>query len=104
MGSVGLSLIMEDISNGFIAFAITTVLTVVVGEIIPQSICTRHGLAIGATMWWFALQKLLFIKENFRLIMVFMIILAPIVFPLGFFHIIFFVLNYFRFFVGLCFG
>jgi metal transporter CNNM len=53
MVNVGMSLIMEDISNGIVAFLVSTVLTVLVGEIIPQSICTRHGLAIGAALWWY---------------------------------------------------
>jgi metal transporter CNNM len=55
MCSIGSSLILEDISNGLIAFVITTVLNVVIGEIIPQSICTKYGLAIGAALWWYVL-------------------------------------------------
>jgi CBS domain containing-hemolysin-like protein len=53
MANVGLSLIMEEfilkyhflflvnfsISNGIVAFLLSTALTVFVGEIVPQSIC-----------------------------------------------------------------
>ncbi|KAA6380387.1 MAG: metal transporter CNNM, partial [Streblomastix strix] len=70
MVNVGISLIMENLSNPLISFLVSSILMVFVGEIIPQAICYRHGLAIGAALWW--------------LIFFFMVILSPIVFPLGF--------------------
>lgn len=44
-----LPIILDDIlSGGWQAIVASTALIVIFGEIIPQSICVRHGLAIGA--------------------------------------------------------
>ncbi|KAH9940457.1 uncharacterized protein BXZ73DRAFT_42641 [Epithele typhae] len=45
-----LPVISEDVlGSGITSVAISTVLIVIFSEIIPQSLCTRYGLAIGAT-------------------------------------------------------
>ncbi|KAL3427911.1 duf21 and cbs domain protein [Phlyctema vagabunda] len=38
----------SDVKGGWFAVLTSTVLIVIFGEIIPQSICAKHGLAIGA--------------------------------------------------------
>ena len=42
------SILMADLTTGLIGFLLTTVLVVVFGEIVPQAICSRYGLLIGA--------------------------------------------------------
>jgi metal transporter CNNM len=37
---------------GFIAVIASTVLLVIFSEIIPQAVCSRHGLAIGSFFAW----------------------------------------------------
>ncbi|KAI0329228.1 DUF21-domain-containing protein [Cubamyces sp. BRFM 1775] len=41
------------LGGGVVSVVASTVLIVIFSEIIPQSLCTRHGLAIGANMAWF---------------------------------------------------
>ncbi|RPD63797.1 DUF21-domain-containing protein [Lentinus tigrinus ALCF2SS1-6] len=49
-----LPIISEPVlGGGVVSVVISTVLIVIFSEIIPQSLCTRHGLAIGAHMAWF---------------------------------------------------
>ncbi|KAF0719899.1 Aste57867_696 [Aphanomyces stellatus] len=43
-----LSIIMADITSGALGFVVSTVIIVLFGEIIPQAVCSRHALAIGA--------------------------------------------------------
>ncbi|EKX51381.1 hypothetical protein GUITHDRAFT_65872 [Guillardia theta CCMP2712] len=43
-----LSIIMADMTSGFAGFLISTLSIVIFGEIIPQSVCSRHPLAIGS--------------------------------------------------------
>jgi metal transporter CNNM len=42
------SVLLADITSGLIGVCASTFLIVIFGEIIPQSVCTRHGLKIGA--------------------------------------------------------
>ncbi|CRG99535.1 protein MAM3, putative [Plasmodium relictum] len=41
------SLLLSEITNGITSFIISTIIITIFGEIIPQSICSKHGLAIG---------------------------------------------------------
>jgi metal transporter CNNM len=38
----------QDVKGGWFAVLTSTILIVIFGEIIPQSVCAKHGLAIGA--------------------------------------------------------
>ncbi|SCO61288.1 protein MAM3, putative, partial [Plasmodium berghei] len=41
------SLLLSEVTDGFTAFIVSTLIITIFGEIIPQSICSKHGLAIG---------------------------------------------------------
>ncbi|ETW01996.1 hypothetical protein H310_06514 [Aphanomyces invadans] len=43
-----LSILMADITSGFLGFIVSTIVIVLFGEIFPQAACSRHALAIGA--------------------------------------------------------
>eukprot|EP00871_Galdieria_phlegrea_P001747 jgi/Galph1/2573/GphlegSOOS_G1248.1 len=43
----GLSIISADIVGGLVGFAVSTVAILILGEIIPQSVCHRYGLKVG---------------------------------------------------------
>ena len=56
-----LSILLADISSGVVGLLSSTVLIVILGEIIPQATCSRHGLVIGAKtryVTWFFLVLL----------------------------------------------
>jgi len=42
------SVLLSTLTSGLVGFAISTVLITVFGEIIPQAVCARYALAIGA--------------------------------------------------------
>jgi len=46
--NASLTIIMDDITSGIWAVVMSTLAIVVFGEIVPQAICSRHGLAVGA--------------------------------------------------------
>lgn len=52
-----LTIIIDKISTGTIAIVVSTVCIMIIGEIIPQSICSRYSLLIGSytryIMWFF---------------------------------------------------
>ncbi|RHY23684.1 hypothetical protein DYB32_009090, partial [Aphanomyces invadans] len=52
-----LAIIMADMTSGTLGFLLTTFLLVVFGELIPQALCSRHALYIGAKslpiVWFF---------------------------------------------------
>ncbi|ORZ01327.1 hypothetical protein BCR43DRAFT_486762 [Syncephalastrum racemosum] len=51
-----LPIILDGVlGGGWQAVVISTALIVIFGEVIPQSICVRHGLAIGAKTAWMVL-------------------------------------------------
>ena len=43
---------MANLTDGLVGLALSTLSIVVVGEIIPQAACSRHGLFIGANTVW----------------------------------------------------
>jgi metal transporter CNNM len=43
----GLSILWADIVGGIVGFAVSTLSVLILGEIIPQSICHRYGLKVG---------------------------------------------------------
>jgi metal transporter CNNM len=42
------TVILDSLTSGLIAVIIATLSIVILGDIIPQAICSRHGLAVGA--------------------------------------------------------
>lgn len=49
-----MAILLEDLTgSGLVAVAGATAGIVVIGEIIPQALCSRYGLAIGAKTVWF---------------------------------------------------
>lgn len=47
-----LSILLADLTDGTVGFIISTLLIVFLGEIVPQALCSRHPLAIGAHTLW----------------------------------------------------
>lgn len=64
-----LTILLDDLSNGLYAVIGATLGIVIFGEIIPQAICSRHGLAVGARTIW--------------LTRLFMLITFPLSFPIS---------------------
>ena len=42
------SIVIADLTTGLVGFLVSTPLIVILGEIIPQASCQRHGLRVGA--------------------------------------------------------
>ena len=64
-----LTILLDTLTSGLVAVIGATMGIVIFGEIIPQAICSRHGLAVGAYTIW--LTKL------------FMLITFPLSFPIS---------------------
>ena len=64
-----LSIFMADLTSGIVGLVVSTALIVILGEITPQSVCTRHGLLVGA--------KTIYITQFF------MIIFYPVTWPIS---------------------
>ena len=56
LGNVAVNSLLSILSAGIVGegagFFISTAVIVVFGEIVPQAICTRHGLKAGAYLSW----------------------------------------------------
>ncbi|KAM3925155.1 metal transporter CNNM4 isoform 2-T2 [Leptodactylus fuscus] len=63
------TLLDELIGSGLWAVAASTMGIVVLGEIVPQALCSRHGLAVGANTLW--------------LTRVFMVLTFPVAYPVS---------------------
>ncbi|XP_075221669.1 metal transporter uex isoform X2 [Lycorma delicatula] len=42
------TILLDDLTSGLVAVVTSTLAIVILGEITPQAVCSRHGLAIGA--------------------------------------------------------
>jgi len=47
-----LTILLDGLSSGLVAVVASTISIVLFGEIVPQAICSRHGLAVGAKTVW----------------------------------------------------
>ncbi len=52
-----LTILLDTLTSGIVAVVGATLAIVIMGEIVPQAICSRHGLAVGAHTIWFELFK-----------------------------------------------
>ncbi|XP_054785432.1 DUF21 domain-containing protein At4g14240-like isoform X3 [Prosopis cineraria] len=64
-----LPIYLDRIFNEYVAIILSVTFVLVFGEVIPQAICTRYGLAVGANVIW--------------LVRILMIICYPIAYPIG---------------------
>ncbi|OXA64215.1 metal transporter CNNM4 [Folsomia candida] len=67
--NASLTILVDDLTSGLIAIMMSTLAIVIFGEIIPQAICSRHGLAVGA--------KTIYVTKFF------MCITCPLAYPLS---------------------
>ncbi|KAK9664841.1 hypothetical protein RND81_14G072700 [Saponaria officinalis] len=64
-----LPIYLDKLFNQYVAIILSVTLVLAFGEVIPQAICTRYGLAVGANFVW--------------LVRILMIVSYPISFPIG---------------------
>ncbi|CAH2079270.1 unnamed protein product [Thlaspi arvense] len=65
----GLPIYLDKLFNEYVAIILSVTFVLAFGEVIPQAICTRYGLAVGANFVW--------------LVRILMILCYPIAFPIG---------------------
>ncbi|XP_058208534.1 DUF21 domain-containing protein At4g14240-like isoform X1 [Rhododendron vialii] len=64
-----LPIYLDKLFNQYVAIVLSVTFVLAFGEVIPQAICTRYGLAVGANFVW--------------LVRILMIICYPIAYPIG---------------------
>ncbi|KAI8561417.1 hypothetical protein RHMOL_Rhmol04G0338000 [Rhododendron molle] len=64
-----LPIYLDKLFNQYVAIVLSVTFVLAFGEVIPQSICTRYGLAVGANFVW--------------LVRILMIVCYPIAYPIG---------------------
>lgn len=64
-----LSILLADLTSGLIGLLVSTGSILVLGEITPQAICSRHGLMIGANTVW--------------LVRLFLVLFFPVAWPMS---------------------
>ncbi|KAL9237591.1 hypothetical protein vseg_012120 [Gypsophila vaccaria] len=64
-----LPIYLDKLFNQYVAIILSVTLVLAFGEVIPQAICTRYGLAVGANFVW--------------LVRILMIVSYPISYPIG---------------------
>ncbi|XP_027353604.1 DUF21 domain-containing protein At4g14240-like [Abrus precatorius] len=64
-----LPLYLDKLFNQFVAIILSVTFVLFFGEVIPQAICSRYGLAVGANFVW--------------LVRILMIICYPVAYPIG---------------------
>ncbi|XP_010440510.1 PREDICTED: DUF21 domain-containing protein At4g14230 [Camelina sativa] len=65
----GLPIYLDKIFNEYVAIILSVTFVLFVGEVIPQAICSRYGLAVGANLVW--------------LVRILMVLSYPISFPIA---------------------
>ncbi|XP_010532709.1 PREDICTED: DUF21 domain-containing protein At4g14240-like [Tarenaya hassleriana] len=65
----GLPIYLDKLFNEYLAIILSVTFVLFFGEVIPQAICTRYGLAVGANFVW--------------LVRILMTICYPIAYPIG---------------------
>ncbi|KAF8046974.1 hypothetical protein N665_3284s0004 [Sinapis alba] len=65
----GLPIYLDKLFNEYVAIILSVTFVLFVGEVIPQAICSRYGLAVGANLVW--------------LVRILMILSYPISFPVA---------------------
>ncbi|KAJ8565889.1 hypothetical protein K7X08_008465 [Anisodus acutangulus] len=64
-----LPIYLDKIFNQYVAIILSVTFVLTFGEVIPQAICTRYGLAVGASLVW--------------LVRILMVLCYPIAYPIG---------------------
>ncbi|KAL8490743.1 hypothetical protein ACS0TY_022655 [Phlomoides rotata] len=64
-----LPIYLDKLFNQYVAIILSVTFVLTFGEVIPQAICTRYGLAVGANFVW--------------LVRILMIVCYPIAYPIG---------------------
>ncbi|CAA0807071.1 DUF21 domain-containing protein [Striga hermonthica] len=67
--NIALPIYLDRIFNQYVAIVLSVTFVLFFGEVIPQAICTRYGLAVGANFIW--------------LVRILMVVCYPISYPIG---------------------
>jgi len=67
--NAALSIILSNITSGLVGFLVSTIVIVILGEIVPQAACNRYALVIGAHSIW--------------IVRVLMVLMLPATYPIA---------------------